>query len=94
MSWKNILKDESFDDFRFNMSSMHQEMLQKEKEMVIKDAQFEIEKLLDYKDKLLQYKQNERLDKFVDADLPLRPLDNVIAAINKWISSMEDNMGM
>lgn len=94
MSWKNILKDEPFDDFRFNMSSMHQEMLQKEKEMVIKDAQFEIEKLLDYKDKLLQYKQNERLDKFVDADLPLRPLDNVIAAINKWISSMEDNMGM
>ena len=94
MSWKNILKDESFDDFRFNMSSMHQEMLQKEKEMVIKDAQFEIEKLLDYKDQLLQYKQNERLDKFVDANLPLRPLDNLIAAINKWVSSMEDNMGM
>lgn len=94
MSWKNILKDESFDDFTFNMSSMHQEMLQKEKEMVIKDAQFEIERLLDYKDKLLQYKQNERLDKFVDANLPLRPLDNLIAAINKWVSSMEDNMGM
>ena len=94
MAWKDILKEESFDDFRFNMSTMHQEMLQKQKEMVIKDAKFEVEKLLDYRDRLLEYKQNERLDKFVDRNLPLRPLDNLVASINKWISSMEDNMGM
>jgi len=92
--WKNILKEDKFDAFRQNMSSMHEDMLRAEKGSVITRAESMIESLLDYKEDLMEKKENKRLDRFIDDNIPIRQIDNLIASLRKFIENMEKKLGV
>lgn len=92
--WKAILKDERFDAFRQNMSSMHEDMLRAEKGSVISRAESMIESLLDYKEDLMEKKENKRLDRFIDDNFPTRQIDSLIASLRKFKESMEKKLGV
>lgn len=92
--WKAILKDERFDAFRQNMSSMHENMLRAEKGSVISRAESMIESLLDYKEDLMEKKENKRLDRFIDDNFPIRQIDSLIASLRKFKESMEKKLGV
>lgn len=92
--WKGILKDERFDGFRQNMSSMHEDMLRAEKGSVITRAESMIESLLDYKENLMEQKENKRLDRFIDDNFPIKQIDNLIASLRKFKESMEKKLGV
>ena len=92
--WKAILKDERFDAFRQNMSSMHEDMLRAEKGSVITRAESVIESLLDYKENLMEQKENKRLDRFIDDNFPIKQIDNLIASLRKFKEGMEKKLGV
>ena len=92
--WKAILKDERFDAFRQNMSSMHEDMLRAEKGSVITRAESVIESLLDYKENLMEQKENKRLDRVIDDNFPIKQIDNLIASLRKFKEGMEKKLGV